>query len=82
MKDIIHPWSHGRDPEDFGWVFCETGHSLNAYDISAAADREEALGIGVPASVLDQYETDWSDVAEQWAYGDGLCLWLQNNGWR
>jgi hypothetical protein len=79
----VTAWSNGRDPEEFGWVFGKLGPQVDAYTLSyETPDREAALGYGVPAELLDQYEaSDWADPSE-WltmGYGFGLVVWLQDN---
>jgi len=68
-------YANGRDPEEFGWVFAESGCSTDCYTLAYEThDRETAEGHGVPASLLDQYEA--SGVYND-DYGSGLSDWLQ-----
>lgn len=76
MTQRIHGWSHGGDPEDFGWTFDETGYSLSAYDVMTCDDREEASDAGVPEAVLDEYESSSYTNTDQ--YGSGLVDLLQD----
>lgn len=73
----IHPWSTGRDPEEFGWVFDETGANVDGHTISyETPDREAAIDHGIPESVLDAYEeSSWYSAD---AYGFDLCNFMQD----
>lgn len=73
----IHPWAEGGDPEEFGWVFDDTGANVNAYELAyETPTREKADDRGIPDDVLEAYEADAHYTADN--YGDGLCDFLQN----
>ena len=73
----VHGWAEGGDPEEFGWVFDETGSNVNAYTLSyETPDRDAATNHGVPETVLDAYEK--AGVDDTHSYGFGLCDFLQS----
>jgi len=68
-------YADGRDPEEFGWVFAESGCSTDCYTLLYEThDRETAEDHGVPTSLLDQYEASGCNSDD---YGSGLSNWLQ-----
>ena len=68
----------GRDPEDGEWYFDGTGDTVNGYDIAyETPDRDAAIRLGVPASVLDSFESDNGIYGN--ATGNDLFTWLCNN---
>ena len=75
-KTLGTAWCEGGDPEDGGWHF-DGGDTVDGYTMAyETGSRDEALEAGIPAEVLDMFETSGGAYGEP---GRDLFTWLQEH---